>query len=170
MRKVYVLMGSESDWGIMKEACTQLERFGVAYDVFVTSAHRSPARTAAIAREAVVNGVAAILVGAGAAAHLAGVVAAETCLPVIAVPIDSSCLQGLDALLASVQMPGGVPVACMAIGKAGARNAGLFAVQILATADEALAERYRVYKAEVAAEVEKKHAALMARIAEERQA
>lgn len=166
-RGVWILMGSDSDWGVMKEAASALGRFGVPYEVFVTSAHRSPRRTAEIVARAHESGVAAFIVGAGAAAHLAGVVAAETPLPVLGVPIDSSSLQGLDALLSTLQMPGGVPVAGMAIGKAGARNAGLFAVQILATADETLAERYRAYKAKTAAEVSEKHDKLMAKIREE---
>ena len=136
---------------------------------FVTSAHRSPARTAEIVARAHQSSVAAFIVGAGAAAHLAGVVAAETPLPVLGVPIDSSSLLGLDALLSTLQMPGGVPVAGMAIGKAGARNAGLFAVQILATADEELARDYRDYKAKVALEVEDKHNKLLAKIREETQ-
>src|SRR5437868_2776730 len=123
--RVSIVMGSDSDLEIMREAGKALDEFGVAYEMDITSAHRSPARTAEFARNAAARGIKAIIAGAGGAAHLAGVIAAETTLPVIGVPIPSSSLQGLDSLLATVQMPAGIPVATVAIGKAGATNAGI---------------------------------------------
>jgi 5-(carboxyamino)imidazole ribonucleotide mutase len=164
---VGILMGSDSDFPIMAEAAKALKSFGVPFEMTVASAHRSPQRTAGYVRSARERGLKVLIAGAGAAAHLAGVVAAETTLPVIAVPIDCTPLQGLDALLAMVQMPAGIPVATMAIGPAGARNAGILAVQILATGDEGLATQLAAYKAELAAGVEAKAAALAARIAKE---
>lgn len=145
--KVGILMGSVSDLGVMQEASKILEDFGVPYDIRVLSAHRSPGPTQKFAEEADGRGIQVLIAGAGAAAHLAGVLAAHTILPVIGVPIDSSPLKGLDALLATVQMPGGVPVSTMAIGKAGARNAGLVAVQILSRSDPGLQDKLREYKA-----------------------
>lgn len=145
--KVGILMGSVSDLGVMREASKILEDFGVPYDMRVLSAHRSPGPTQDFAQDAEGRGIQVLIAGAGAAAHLAGVLAAHTILPVIGVPIDSSPLKGLDALLATVQMPGGVPVATMAIGKAGARNAGLVAVQILSRSDAGLQDKLRAYKA-----------------------
>jgi 5-(carboxyamino)imidazole ribonucleotide mutase len=162
---VGILMGSDSDYNIMVEAAQALKGFGIPYEMQVSSAHRSPERTAGYAREARQRGIRALIVGAGAAAHLAGVVAAETTLPVIGVPIDSSALQGLDALLATVQMPAGIPVATMAIGKAGARNAGIFAAQLLATSDENLAAKLTEFKAEMAVKVAAKSAAVQERLA-----
>ncbi len=162
---VGILMGSDSDYNVMVEAAQALKGFGIPYEMQVSSAHRSPERTAGYAREARQRGIRALIVGAGAAAHLAGVVAAETTLPVIGVPIDSSALQGLDALLATVQMPAGIPVATMAIGNAGARNAGIFAVQLLATGDEALAAKLIEFKAEMAVKVAAKSAAVQERLA-----
>ena len=147
---VAIIMGSDSDLPIMLEALKVLEAFGVGYEVGVSSAHRSPARTSAFAREAKGRGLRVIIAGAGSAAHLAGVIAAETTLPVIGVPIDSSPLKGFDSLLATVQMPPGVPVATMAVGRAGATNAALFAVQILATADEGLATQMVEHKEKLA--------------------
>lgn len=160
-----ILMGSDNDYDIMVEAAKALREFGVPFEMTVSSAHRSPERTGAYVRSARDRGLRVLIAGAGAAAHLAGVVAAETTLPVVAVPIDSSSLQGLDALLSMVQMPAGIPVATMAIGKAGARNAGLFAVQILATTDSALAGKLADYKREMAAGVEAKAEALKSRLA-----
>ncbi len=162
---VGILMGSDSDYNVMVEAAQALKGFGIPYEMQVSSAHRSPERTAGYAREARQRGIRALIVGAGAAAHLAGVVAAETTLPVIGVPIDSSALQGLDALLATVQMPAGIPVATMAIGNAGARNAGIFAAQLLATGDEALAAKLIEFKAEMAVKVAAKSAAVQERLA-----
>jgi phosphoribosylaminoimidazole carboxylase PurE protein len=157
-------MGSASDYEIMLEAARILKQFDIPLEMTVSSAHRSPQRTSRYAREAVSRGLRVLIIGAGAAAHLAGVVAAETTLPVIGVPIDSSTLKGLDALLATVQMPGGIPVATMAIGKAGARNAGILAAQILALADPSLAARLRDYKADLSREIENKAQAVEERL------
>ncbi len=153
---VSILMGSDSDYEVMVEAAKALDQFGIPFEMTVSSAHRTPERTAGIVRSARERGVKVIIAGAGAAAHLAGVVAAETVLPVIAVPIDCTSLHGLDALLAMVQMPAGIPVATVAIGKAGARNAGLLAVQILALNDADLTRRLVEFKAEMAIGVEAK--------------
>jgi 5-(carboxyamino)imidazole ribonucleotide mutase len=154
--KVLILMGSDSDWSIMKGAAEVLKEFGVEYEAHVSSAHRTPARTAQFVREARGRGFGAILCGAGAAAHLAGMAAAETTLPVLGVPLAATSLGGLDALLSTVQMPAGVPVATFAIGEAGARNAALFAVQILGVADAAVAEKLAAHKLETARKVEAK--------------
>lgn len=158
--QVLILMGSDSDLSVMEEAARILDEFGVPYEIRISSAHRAPRKTAALAAGAASRGIRAIIAGAGMAAHLAGVVAAETTLPVIAVPMPGGALNGVDALYAMVQMPGGIPVATMAIGKAGAKNAGLFAVQILAVANPALTEKLANYKVRMAAEVEEKDAAL----------
>ena len=154
--QVGIVMGSDSDLGVMQSASDVLKEFDVAYEITVASAHRSPQRAAEWASSARERGVKVIIAGAGHAAHLAGAMAAHTSLPIIGVPIDSSCLQGMDALLATVQMPPGVPVATMAIGKSGARNAGILAVQILALADTVLAEKLDEYKQSMAAKVEQK--------------
>ena len=143
---VGILMGSDSDLPIMQEAARVLKDFGVSHEIEVTSAHRSPKRTRQYLETARSRGLKLFIVGAGAAAHLAGVVAAETTLPVIGIPIDSSPLKGMDALLSTVQMPPGVPVATMAVGKAGATNAGILAVEILALSDAELAKKLEVYK------------------------
>lgn len=153
---VGILMGSDSDLPIMEEAVKVLKGFGIPYEVIVSSAHRTPGKTSKYARNAEKRGIRVIIAGAGSAAHLAGFIAAETTLPVIGVPIDSSSLNGLDSLLSIVQMPGGVPVASMAIGKAGAKNAGIFAAQILSTADERLRAALKDYKKELARQVEEK--------------
>ncbi|MHB8483152.1 MAG: 5-(carboxyamino)imidazole ribonucleotide mutase [Nitrospiria bacterium] len=153
---VMILMGSPNDLPVMEEAGKVLDQFDVAYDLTVTSAHRSPERTHQTVLSAASNGIEIFIVGAGGAAHLAGVVASLTTLPVIGVPIDSSSLQGMDALLSTVQMPGGVPVAAMAIGKAGAKNAGIFAVQILAGKYPGLNKKLVHYKEDMAKEVELK--------------
>lgn len=158
--RVAILMGSDSDWPVMAEAAKTLEEFGIEFDVEVTSAHRSPARTSEYARTAIQRGLQAFIVGAGGAAHLAGVVAAETTLPVIGVPMPTSALQGMDSLLSTVQMPGGVPVACMGIGKSGATNAAILAVQILATSDAQLAQKLAQHKEKLARSVEEKSARL----------
>jgi phosphoribosylamine---glycine ligase len=157
---VGIVMGSDSDYPIMKEAADVLEKFGVPYDITVASAHRSPARAMDFAANARTRGMKVIIAGAGHAAHLAGVLAAHTILPVIGVPIDSSALKGMDALLSTVQMPPGIPVATMAIGKSGARNAGILAAQMLALADPALARQLDAFKKEMAEGVEKKAAQL----------
>ena len=154
--QVGIVMGSDSDLSVMESASDVLKDFGVAFEITVASAHRSPQRAAEWASSARERGIQIIIAGAGHAAHLAGAMAAHTSLPIIGVPIDSSCLQGMDALLATVQMPPGVPVATMAIGKSGARNAGILAVQILALADPVLAERLDKYKQNMAAKVEQK--------------
>ena len=153
---VGIVMGSDSDLGVMESASNVLKEFGVAFEITVASAHRSPQRAAEWASSARERGIKVIIAGAGHAAHLAGAMAAHTSLPIIGVPIDSSCLQGMDALLATVQMPPGVPVATMAIGKSGAGNAGILAVQILALADTVLAEKLEEYKQNMAAKVEQK--------------
>ncbi len=153
---VLIVMGSDSDLPVMEEGAKVLAEFGVPYEMRVSSAHRSPQRTAELAAEASGRGVRVIIAGAGMAAHLAGVVAAETVLPVIGVPIGGGALNGVDALYSTVQMPGGIPVATMAIGKAGARNAGILAVQILALGNPALTERLTAFRAAMAREVEEK--------------
>ncbi len=153
---VLILMGSDSDLPVMEEAAGTLEGFGIPYELTISSAHRTPARTARLVRSAERRGVKVIIAGAGAAAHLAGFIAAETTLPVVGVPIDSSPLKGMDSLLATVQMPGGVPVATMAIGKAGARNAGILAAQILSTADQDLAAKLKKFRKDQARKVELK--------------
>ncbi|MBI5327417.1 MAG: 5-(carboxyamino)imidazole ribonucleotide mutase [Deltaproteobacteria bacterium] len=151
---VGILMGSDSDLPIMEEAAKVLKEFGIPYEMTISSAHRSPKRTSEYAKGAADRGIKVIIAGAGSAAHLAGFIAAETTLPVIGVPIDSSPLKGIDSLLSTVQMPGGVPVAAMAIGKAGAKNAGIFAAQIIATYDKKLRTKLKTYKERQAKEVE----------------
>ncbi len=152
--KVAILMGSKSDLEVMQGSAKILDWFGVPYEMGVMSAHRTPQKVREFAEAAEERGLRVIIAGAGAAAHLAGFIAAHTILPVIGVPLDSSPLQGLDALLATLQMPGGVPVAGMAIGKAGAKNAGLFAVQLLSLTDPSLADKLRAYREEMRREIE----------------
>ena len=152
---VSIVMGSDSDLEIMREAGKALDDFGVAYEIDVTSAHRSPDRTAEFARTAADRGIRVIIAGAGGAAHLAGVIAAHTMLPVIGVPI-TSVLNGLDSLLATVQMPAGIPVATVAIGKAGATNAGILAAQILALSSPDIAKKMQAHKQKLATGVEEK--------------
>ncbi len=152
--RVGIYMGSASDAADMEEVRKTLRELGIACEMAVASAHRSPERAQKLASTAEERGLEVLIVGAGGAAHLAGVMAANSILPVIGIPLDSSPLKGLDALLATVQMPGGIPVATMAIGKAGAKNAAILAAQILARKDSALAERLRHYKKEMAAAVE----------------
>jgi phosphoribosylaminoimidazole carboxylase PurE protein len=154
MIQVLILMGSDSDAAVMSAAGDVLTELGIGWEMTVASAHRSPERVTKLVAEAPGRGVRVFIVGAGAAAHLAGVVAAHTTLPVIGVPIDSSALKGLDALLSTVQMPPGVPVATVAIGTPGATNAGVLAAQMLALTDAAIANRLRSYKAGLAAKVE----------------
>jgi phosphoribosylaminoimidazole carboxylase PurE protein len=153
-------MGSDSDLSVMEEASKILDKFGIGHEIIVSSAHRSPERTRKYVTGASKRGIKILIAGAGAAAHLAGVVAAETTLPVIGVPIGSSALNGLDALLSTTQMPGGVSVAGMAIGKAGAKNAGVLAVQILALNDKNLHKKLLKFKKDQAKEVERKSRAL----------
>ena len=161
---VGIVMGSDSDLGVMKEAATILNNFDVPFEITVASAHRSPERAAEFASTAHDRGVKVIIAGAGHAAHLAGVMAAHTTLPVIGVPIDSSCLQGLDSLLATVQMPPGIPVATTALGKPGARNAGILAVQMLALSDPELQEKLVAFKQEMAVKVAEKADGLEAKL------
>lgn len=158
--QVLIVMGSDSDLPVMREAADLLDRFGIPWEMRISSAHRSPTRTMALAAEAAGRGIKIIIAGAGMAAHLAGVVAAKTILPVIGVPMPGGALNGIDALYSTVQMPGGIPVATMAIGKAGAINAGLFAVQILALHEERLAESLRDYRQKMESDVEQKDAGL----------
>jgi len=159
---VSVVMGSDSDLPIMRDAIKVLEEFGVPHEVFLTSAHRSPRRTSSFAGEAAKRGIKVIIVGAGAAAHLAGVIASQTELPVIGVPIDATPLRGLDALLSTVQMPGGIPVATMAIGKAGAKNAAIMAIRILALKDAGFRKKLNAYTESMAREIEEKQKGLNA--------
>jgi phosphoribosylaminoimidazole carboxylase PurE protein len=154
--KVGILMGSDSDLEVMREAEKRLDDFGISYETRIISAHRTPDKAAEYAQTAEQRGLEVIIAGAGAAAHLAGAIAANTTLPVIGIPIDSSSLKGLDALLATVQMPAGIPVATMAIGKAGAANAGILAAQIVARRDPAVAARLTEFKKEMAAGVREK--------------
>jgi phosphoribosylaminoimidazole carboxylase PurE protein len=154
MIQVLILMGSDSDAPVMAASGEVLTELGVVWEMTVASAHRSPSRVMRLVAGAPARGVRVFIVGAGAAAHLAGVVAAHTTLPVIGVPIDSSALKGLDALLSTVQMPPGVPVATVAIGRMGATNAGVLAVQMLALGDPALADRLARYKQALEQKVE----------------
>src|SRR4051794_9670539 len=151
---VLILMGSDSDAPIMHAAVEVLQELGISSEMTVASAHRSPERVMRLVREAPDRGVKVFIVGAGAAAHLGGVVAAHTTKPVIGVPIDSSALKGLDALLSTVQMPPGVPVATVSIGKPGATNAGILAAQILGVSDERIAKKLDEYKRKLADKVE----------------
>lgn len=162
--EVLILMGSDSDLSIMEEACKVLQDFGIGFEMHISSAHRSPKRTSELASGALDRGIKVVIAGAGMAAHLAGVVAAETVLPVIAVPMPGGALNGVDALYAMVQMPGGIPVATMAIGKAGAKNAGLFAVQILSAASPDLVKRMKIYREKMEQEVAEKDAELQKRL------
>ncbi len=159
---VGILMGSDSDLPIMQETAAMLQEFGIEYEMTIASAHRTPKKVIEYSQSAERRGLKVIIAGAGWAAHLAGFVASQTTLPVIGVPIDSSPIKGIDALLSVVQMPGGVPVATMAIGKAGAKNAGVFAAQILAASDVKIANRLKVYKVEMERDVEEKSRRLAA--------
>ena len=162
---VGILMGSDSDLPTMGEAARVLEEFDVPFEIHVASAHRTPDRVIRFARDAEKRGTRVLIAGAGGAAHLAGVTAAHTVLPVIGVPIDSGTLHGLDALLATVQMPGGIPVATVAIGKPGARNAGLLAVQILALTDARLRRDLLASRRRMSAQVAEKDRQLQATFA-----
>jgi len=154
--EVGIVMGSDSDLNVMEQTASVLKQFGIPYEMTVVSAHRSPKKAARYAASALKRGIKVIVAGAGHAAHLAGNIAAYTTLPVIGVPIDSSCLQGLDALLSTVQMPPGVPVASVSIGKPGGKNAGVLAVQILALSNSELAKKLEAYKKELAKQVDQK--------------
>ncbi len=161
--KVLIVMGSDSDLPVMQETEKVLKDFRIPYDITVASAHRSPERTTKLTKDAEKNGVEVIIAGAGSAAHLAGVIASHTILPVVGVPIDSSPLNGVDALFSTVQMPPGIPVATMAVGKAGAINAAIFAVQILMSKNASLKKALRAYKKKMVKEVERKSAKLKKR-------
>ena len=162
---VLIIMGSDSDIPVMQETVKVLNQFSIPFEMRVSSAHRSPRKTSALVSGAPQRGVRVIIAAAGVAAHLAGVVAAETVLPVIAVPMPGGALNGVDALYSMVQMPGGIPVATMAIGKAGAKNAGLFAVQILALGDVQLTAQLKAHREEMEHEVEAKDQALQQSLA-----
>jgi 5-(carboxyamino)imidazole ribonucleotide mutase len=151
--RIAIVMGSQSDWPTMKCAADMLDGLGIAYDARIISAHRTPQRLVAFAQGAADAGFKVIIAGAGGAAHLPGMVAAMTHLPVLGVPVQSKALSGQDSLLSIVQMPAGVPVGTLAIGEAGAKNAGLLAASILATSDEELAERIKAFRAEQTAGV-----------------
>ncbi len=151
---VGILMGSESDLGIMREAEKVLKDFGVSCELSIASAHRTPKRVEEFVKAAEGKGITVIIVGAGMAAHLPGVVAANTTIPVIGVPIDSSSLSGMDSLLSIVQMPAGIPVATVSIGKAGAKNAALLAIEILALSDKGLGQKLKNYRSKMAKKVE----------------
>ncbi len=163
---VGILMGSDTDLPVMVEVSRTLEKFGIPYEMEVCSAHRSPGRTHEYAAAAAGRGIKVLIVGAGGAAHLAGVVASVTSLPVIGVPLATTPLNGMDSLLAIVQMPAGIPVATMAIDKAGATNAAILAAQIIGTADPKMAERLKGHKEELARSVQEKNSRLQQKIAE----
>jgi 5-(carboxyamino)imidazole ribonucleotide mutase len=144
--RVGIIMGSQSDWATMRHAAEMLEQFGVAYEAKIVSAHRTPDRMVAYAKSAKARGLQVIVAGAGGAAHLPGMVAAMTTLPVLGVPVESKSLSGLDSLLSIVQMPGGVPVGTLAIGIPGAKNAGILAASIVALNDAAVAEKLEAFR------------------------
>ena len=157
-------MGSDSDWPTMRAAKDILDEFGVASDVQVLSAHRTPEAMIEWGKNARTNGFSVVIAGAGGAAHLPGMLASVTSLPVIGVPVALDKLDGMDSLLSIVQMPGGIPVATFSIGKSGAKNAGLFAVQILATSDSTLAQKLAAYREQMAKEVAEKDASLQSKL------
>lgn len=154
---VAIIMGSDSDYPVMKEASQVLSDFGVPFQVKVLSAHRSPDLVAKFTRSARRSGLKVIIAAAGGAAHLAGVIASHTTLPVIGVPIESQSLKGIDSLLSTVQMPGGVPVSCMAIGKAGAKNAAIMALEILGVADRVVEKKLDSFKKDMVKKIQKKN-------------
>jgi len=164
--RVGVLMGSDTDLPVMSEAGKVLDKFGIGYEMEVMSAHRTPARAHEYATTAQSRGLKVLIAAAGAAAHLAGVIAANTTLPVIGVPMGTSSLNGLDALLSTVQMPGGIPVATMAIDRAGAVNAAIFAAEILGLSDPEIARKLVEHKEELARSVTEKNARLQQQLAE----
>lgn len=163
MKKVAIIMGSDSDWPVVKSAVQQLKKWDIPFEAHVLSAHRTPEDAAAFAQNAAANGIGIIIAAAGMAAHLAGVLAGNTTLPVIAVPMKGGAMDGMDALLASVQMPSGVPVATVALN--GAKNAAILAAQILALSDNRLADILRQEKENMKAEIAKKEAKLQEEIA-----
>jgi len=163
--KAAILMGSDSDLETMTEASLALEQFDIPYELHVMSAHRTPAQVSSFASKAASEGFGVFICGAGGAAHLAGVVAAHTILPVIGVPLNATPLNGFDALLSTVQMPAGIPVATVAVGKAGARNAGILAAQILATGDPELRRKLEFFKKDMADKVIEKNKKIQAQLA-----
>ena len=163
MKKVAVIMGSDSDWPVVKAACQQLKEFGIPFEAHILSAHRTPAQAAEFAKGARANGFGALICAAGMAAHLAGAIAANTTLPVIGIPMKGGAMDGLDALLATVQMPSGIPVATVALN--GAKNAAVLAAQILAVSDEALAARLDEARQHMADQIAAKEAKLQAELA-----
>ena len=163
--QVGIVMGSDSDWPLVKKACETLDSFGVGYETRVISAHRTPALAAEYASTAADRGLKVIIAAAGGAAHLGGILAAHTILPVIGIPVAGGALNGVDALLATLQMPSGIPVATVALGSAGPVNAALFAIQILALSDEALAAKFREHKRKLAKKVEAANAKIADEIA-----
>ena len=165
---VAILMGSDTDFPVMSEAAKTLEKFGIPYELEVVSAHRTPARAHEYATTASKRGLKVLIAAAGAAAHLAGVIAANTTLPVIGVPMGTSSLNGLDALLSTVQMPGGIPVATMAIDKAGAVNSAIFAAEILGLSDPEIARRLVTHKQDLESSVNEKNARLKQQLADKK--
>ena len=163
MKKVAVIMGSDSDLPVVQKCLDQLDAFGIPYEAHVISAHRTPRQAEQFASNAKANGFGVIIAAAGKAAHLGGVIAAYTTLPVIGIPVKSSTMDGLDSLLSMVQMPGGIPVACVAID--GAQNAAILAAQMLALSDDALADKLEAFKEEMEAGVVKKDAKLQETLA-----
>lgn len=164
MKKVAVIMGSDSDWPVVQGACAQLKEFGIPYEAHILSAHRTPAAAAEFARGARANGFGVLICAAGMAAHLAGAFAGNSTLPVIGIPMKGGAMDGLDALLATVQMPSGIPVATVALN--GAKNAAWLAAEILALGDEALAEKLEAERTAMAAQIAAKEEKLQAEIAE----
>ncbi len=163
MKKVAIIMGSDSDWPVVKAACNQLHEYGIEYEAHILSAHRTPAAAADFARNARANGFGVVICAAGMAAHLAGAFAANCTLPVIGIPMKGGAMDGLDALLATVQMPSGIPVATVAIG--GAKNAAVLATQILAVSDDALAAKLDAQRAEMEKQIAEKQARLQKELA-----
>lgn len=164
MKKVAVIMGSDSDWPVVKAACAQLDAFEIPYEAHILSAHRTPAAAAAFARDARANGFGVLICAAGMAAHLAGAFAGNSTLPVIGIPMKGGAADGLDALLATVQMPSGIPVATVALG--GAKNAAVLAAEILAVSDDALAAKLDQARVEMAEQIAAKEAKLQAELAQ----
>ena len=162
MKKVAVIMGSDSDWPVVKAACAQLGAFGIPYEAHILSAHRTPAQAAEFARNARVNGFGVLICAAGMAAHLAGAFAGNSTLPVIGIPMKGGAMDGLDALLSTVQMPSGIPVATVAVG--GAKNAAVLAAQILAVSDQTLADKLDAARQEMAGQIAEKEAKLQAEL------
>lgn len=162
MKKVAVIMGSDSDWPVVKAACAQLDAFGIPYEAHILSAHRTPAQAAEFARNARANGFGVLICAAGMAAHLAGAFAGNSTLPVIGIPMKGGAMDGLDALLSTVQMPSGIPVATVAVG--GAKNAAVLAAQILAVSDQTLADKLDAARQEMAGQIAEKEAKLQAEL------